>query len=430
MLTGQILLQLIVILIVVQLFGFLCKRIGQQWVIGEILAGLALGPSVLGALLPGVKGFVFPASALPTLQTLGDIGLVLYMFSLGGRLDTHLMLRQSRTAVLTSISGILCPLILGATLAFFLFPSLGGQKANLVSFILLVGTAMAITAFPVLARLLTEQHMLGTRIGTLALTCAAIDDVTAWCLLALVVAIAHAQGLPSVALTVGLTVLFILCMLLVVRPLLSYAARRIRSKQLLVTLSLILLLLSAYCTNAIGIHPVFGAFLMGIILPRTVLFVELVRDVSRVNTVLFLPLFFVYSGLRTQIGLLSTSWLWLICLLVLVTACAGKVFGGTFAMRLRRESWHDALSIGVLMNTRGLVELIVLNIGLDLGILSPTFFAMLVIMALVTTMMASPLLSLLGYKQEGSQDAGDDIYDGSAATSTPLANPSYIEVEE
>jgi Kef-type K+ transport system membrane component KefB len=285
---------------------------------------------------------------------------------------------------------------------------------------------MAITAFPVLARFLTEKNMLGTRIGTLALTCAAIDDVTAWCLLALVIALGHGQGLPSVALTVGLTVLFLLCLLLVVRPLLSSAARRIRSKPLLVTLSLTLLFLSAYCTNAIGIHPVFGAFLMGIILPRTVLFVELVRDVSRVNTVLFLPLFFVYSGLRTQIGLINSPVLWLICLLVLVTACAGKVFGGTFAMRLRRESWHDALSIGVLMNTRGLVELIVLNIGLDLGILSPALFAMLVIMALVTTMMAAPLLALLGYKQEGIQDADDAIVDGASATSIPMAKPSSI----
>lgn len=399
MLTGQILLQLIVILLAVQLFGFLCKLIGQQWVIGEILAGLALGPSLLGSLLPGVKAFVFPAAVLPTLQTLGDIGLILYMFSLGARLDTHLMLRQSRSAIITSISGILLPLVLGAVLAFFLFPSLAGAKTDLVSFMLLMGTATAITAFPVLARLLTEKQMLGTKIGTLALTCAAVDDVTAWCLLALVIAVVHATGLISVGLTVGLTLLFIGCMVIVVRPLLAYAYRHISSKPLLVALSIVLLLLSAYFTNLIGIHPVFGAFLMGIILPRKTVFIELVRSIDQVNGVLFLPLFFVYSGLRTQIGLIDSPWLIFICLLILVVACAGKIFGGTFAVRIMGESWKDALSLGVLMNTRGLVELIVLNIGLDLGVLSPTLFAMLVIMALVTTMMASPLLPLLGYKQ-------------------------------
>src|SRR5437870_4915845 len=194
MLTGQILLQLIVILIVVQIFGYLSVRIGQQWVIGEILAGLALGPSLLGALWPGLKLQIFPSSALPTLQTLGDIGLVLYMFALGARLDTHLMLRQSRKAAVASSSGILLPLLLGAVLAFFLFPSLYGPKATVISFMLLIGTAMAITAFPVLARLLSEKNMLGTKIGTLALTCAAVDDVAAWCLLAVVIAVAHAQG--------------------------------------------------------------------------------------------------------------------------------------------------------------------------------------------------------------------------------------------
>ena len=409
MLTGQILLQLIVILIVVQIFGYLCRRIGQQWVIGEILAGLALGPSLLGAFLPGVKNLIFPAATLSTLQTLGDIGLVLYMFTLGARLDTHLMLRQSRIALITSISCTLLPLIIGATLAFFLFPSLGGPKANSGSFMLLVGTAMAITAFPVLARFLTEKNMLSTKVGTLALTCAAVGDVIAWCLLALVIAVVHAQGWPSVALTVGLTLLFIVCMLTGVRPLFAYADHHIPAKQVLVALSIVLLLLSAYITNAIGIHPIFGAFLMGIILPRKVLYLELVRAIDQVNAVLFLPLYFVYSGLHTQIGLISTPWLWLICLLVLVIACAGKIGGGTFTVRFMGESWRDSLSLGILMNTRGLVELIVLNIGLELGVLSSTLFAMLVIMALVTTMMAPPLLPLLGYKQNMPQDTNNQI---------------------
>lgn len=407
MLTGQILLQLIVILIVVQLFGYLSSRIGQQWVIGEILAGLVLGPSLLGALFPGFEALLFPASALPTLQTLGDIGLVLYMFSLGTRLDTHLMLRQSRNAIAVSLSGTILPLIMGALLAFFLYPGLAGSKATLVSFMLLVGTAMAITAFPVLARLLAEKNMLGTKVGTLALTCAAIGDALAWCMLALVVAIIHAAGLTSALLTVGLTLLFIVFMFTIVRPLLVYADRRIHAKQLLIALSLILLLLSAYITNAIGIHPIFGAFLMGIILPRKTTYVEQVHSLDQVNSILFLPLFFVYSGLHTQIGLISAPLLWLICLLVLVIACVGKILGSMLPVRWMGESWKESLTLGILMNTRGLVELIVLNIGLDLGVLSPTLFAMLVIMALVTTMMASPLLPLLGYRQSNAQ-AGSD----------------------
>ncbi len=400
MLTGQILLQLIVILIVVQLFGHLSGRIGQQWVIGEILAGIALGPSLLGAFLPGIKAMVFPASAFPTLQTLGDIGLIFYMFSLGSRLDTQMMLRQGRKAIVASLSGILLPLILGAALAFTLYPAFAGPKATQVSFMLLVGTAMAITAFPVLARLLTEKKMLGTEIGTLALTCAAVDDVMAWCLLTLVIAFVHAAGVTSGLLTVGLTLLFIGVMLGIVRPLLAYASRHLPWPHLLVALTLVLLLLSAYTTNAIGIHPVFGAFLMGVILPRRAAFIEQVRSLDRVNNVLFLPLFFVYSGLRTQIGLISAPALWLICLLVLAVACLGKVLGGTLSLRWMGESWRESVTLGVLMNTRGLVELIVLNIALDSGVLSPVLFAMLVIMAVATTMMASPLLPLLGYRQK------------------------------
>lgn len=402
MLTGQILLQLIVILVIAQLCGYLCKRLGQQWVIGEILAGLALGPSLLGAVFPGAQVFLFPSSSLPTLQVLGDIGLVLYMFGLGARLDVHLLLSQRRKAVLTSISGILLPLVLGATLAFFLFDSLAGEHATQASFLLLVGTAMAITAFPVLARLLTERQMLGTRIGTLALTCAAVDDVVAWCLLALVIAVVHSQGLPSVAVNVGLVVLFAIGMFLIIRPLLAFVARHVQSGPVLAVISLIMLLGSASITNALGIHPVFGAFLAGIILPRKGTLVELVRNIDQVNSLLFLPLYFVYSGLHTQIGLITGPWLWLICLLIFVIACGGKVFGGALTVRIFGESWHDAFSLGVLMNTRGLVELIVLNIGLQLGVLSPTLFAMLVIMALITTMMASPILSLFGYKQKPS----------------------------
>ena len=398
MLTGQILLQLIIILLVVQMFGYLCSFIGQPRVIGEILAGLALGPTLLGAILPRVEATVFPSSLLPTLQTFGDIGLVLYMFSLGTHIDTHAMLRQSRKATVVSLSGILLPLAMGGMIAFFLYPEFAGSKANLVSFMLLVGTAMAITAFPVLARILAERHMLATNIGTLALICAAIDDVIGWCLLALVIAIINATGVASVAVTIGFLVLFVGVMLGVVRPLLLFADRRIKSKPVLMALTMVLLLLSAYVTNAMGIHPVFGAFMMGIILPRTTAFIRQVQSIDQVNNLLFLPLYFVYNGLRTHIGLINSPTLWFICLLVLIVACLGKILGGTLSLKILGESWKESFTLGTLMNTRGLVELIVLNIGLNLGVISPTFFAMLVIMALVTTMMAPPLLSFLGYR--------------------------------
>ncbi|HZO71186.1 MAG TPA: cation:proton antiporter [Ktedonobacteraceae bacterium] len=422
MLTSQLLLQLIVILLVVQLFGSLSKRMGQQWVIGEILTGLVLGPSLLGLFWPHLELQLFPLPPpLPpnlasqffperaSLQTLGDIGLALYMFSLGARLDTHLMLRQSRHAIIVSLSGILLPLVMGSILGAFLYPSLKGSSATFFSFVLLVGTAMSITAFPVLARLLAEKKMLGTSVGMLALTCASIDDVIAWCLLAYVVVVAHAQGTISVLFIIGLSLLFAIGMLMVVRPLLGYVVRFIPSETLQMAVSLIVLLAAAYTTNSIGIHPVFGAFLAGVILPRNVTFTAHVRQLDRVNAVLFLPIFFVSSGLNTKIGLIQGLSLWLICLLVLLTACVGKIVGGALATRMVGRSWRDALSLGVLMNTRGLVELIVLNIGLQENILSPTLFAMLVIMAIVTTMMASPLLPMLGYRSTATPDVSAEI---------------------
>lgn len=400
MLTGQILLQLIVILLAVQLFGYLCKFIGQPPVIGEILAGLALGPTLLGAFLPHVEATVFPTSVLPTLQTLGDIGLVLYMFSLGTHIDTHTMLKQSRKASVISLSGIFLPLVMGGIFAFFLYPGFAGTGANLPSFILLVGTVMAITAFPVLARLLSERHMLTTSIGTLALTCAAIDDVIGWCLLALVIATVHATGFTSVLLTLGFLALFIAVMLIIVRPLLLLADQRVKSRTLLMALTMILLLLAAYTTNAMGIHPVFGAFVMGLIVPRRMNFLQQIQNIDAVNNLLFLPLYFVYNGLRTSIGLIDSPALWIICLLALAVACMSKILGGAIPLKALGESWKESFALGTLMNTRGLVELIVLNIGLDLGVLSPTLFAMLVIMTVITTMMAPPLLPLFGYGQK------------------------------
>ena len=404
MLTSQIFIQLIVILLVVQVFGYLCKFIGQPRVIGEILGGLALGPTLLGAILPHVDTALFPSNTLPTLQTLGDIGLVLYMFSLGTHIDTHAMLKQSRKAVVVSLGGVLIPLILGGAIAFFLYPEFGGSKATLVSFTLLVGTAMAITAFPVLARLLEERHMLTSKIGALALLCAAIDDVIGWCLLAFVIAIIQTTGAASMVRMLVLLVLFVAAMFGLVRPLLLLADRHLKSKPTLLALIVVLLLLSAYTTSAIGIHPVFGAFIMGIILPRRTAFFEQIQSIDTLNNLLFLPLYFVYNGLRTHIGLINSPVLWFLCALLLLIACLSKILGGTLSLKVFGESWKESLTLGTLMNTRGLVELILLNIALDLNIISPTLFAMLVIMAVVTTMMAPPLLFFLGYRQENKRE--------------------------
>jgi Kef-type K+ transport system membrane component KefB len=395
MLTGQILLELIAILCVVQILGALATWVGQLWVIGEVVAGIALGPSLLGALAPGVESQLFPAGTLPTLDTLGQIGLVLYMFSMGAHMDASAMLLQRRKVLAVSLSGIALPFALGVTLALPLYPRFAGSRASQISFVLVVGVSMAITAFPVLARLLAEKQLTTSRIGVLALTSAAVGDVIAWCLLATVVAVIHADNLGAAVATECLTLVFVAAMLTVVRPILAYVAERAGSQRALVALSLICLLASAYSTNALGIHPVFGAFLMGMILPRQAPFVDFIESIDQVNTGLFLPLYFVYSGLQTHIGLVHDPSLWLLCLLLVAAACAGKFVGCAGPLRLAGDNWHAACTLGILMNTRGLVELIVLNIGLELGVLSPTLFAMLVIMALATTAMTSPLLTLV-----------------------------------
>ncbi len=399
MLIGQILLELIVILVAAQIFGYICQRLGQPRVIGEIIAGIFLGPSLLGAVLPQIKAALFPITTLPILQTLGELGLIIYMFSLGASLDKKIMSHQSRKAIFVSLSGIALPLVFGLLLGLLLYPNLAGDNATQASFALILGVVMAITAFPVLARLLHEKQMLTTGIGVLALTSAAVDDVIAWCLLSLVIAVSTAKGIYPAVGTVGLTVSFIIGMIFVVHPILLSLEKRISSNRVFLICCFILLLISSYTTNAIGIHAIFGAFLLGVILPSRSEFIRSITGLDRINTVVLLPIFFVLSGLRTQVGLINGSYLWLICLLVFVVACMGKILGGFFSSRLVGNSWKDSLGVGLLMNMRGLVGLIVLNIGLELGVLSPTIFAMLVIMALATTMMTSPLLALLGYRK-------------------------------
>jgi len=395
-----LILQIIVILIAARFLGWLFKKIGQPSVIGEIIAGLLLGPSFLGRYFPGVSAFLFPAASLGSLQLLSQVGLILFMFVVGMEMDLSILKNKARDAVVISHASILFPFALGLLLALFLYREFAAAHAGFVPFALFTGISMSITAFPVLARIVQERGLSKTRLGTVAISCAAADDITAWCILAAVVAVVKAGSAAGALYTLAAAAVYVLVMLFAVRPLLGKVAKAHSSKGSLgkpvIALFFITLLLSAWLTETIGIHALFGAFMAGAIMPEDAsfrkAFMEKVEDVA---LVLLLPLFFVFTGLRTEVGLLNTAHLWTVCLLIIAVAVIGKFAASTLAARFMGESWKESLSIGALMNTRGLVELIVLNIGYDLGILTPTIFTMMVIMALVTTFMTGPALDLI-----------------------------------
>nr|BBH92402.1 hypothetical protein KTA_06010 [Thermogemmatispora argillosa] len=410
--TQTILLQLAVMVAAVQLCGLAGQRLGLQRVIGEIVAGLLLGPSLLGRLAPALEHWLFPSSSLPVLQALGDLGLIFYLFALGAQLDVELAWRQSGRVLLVSLASMLLPFGSGAVLALLFWPTLAGLQAQLLTFALLLGTALAITAFPVLARLLSERGLQRTPLGMAALLCAAVDDVLAWCLLALTLALTRAAGsLLTVALTVGLALLFTLGALFGLRPALAWLEQRCGASPFVTPLSLLLLLLGAYFTGAIGVHPLFGAFMMGLCLPRRPVFLSAPLAMQEINSWLLLPLYFVVSGLHTRLDLLTEGRLWLLTGLLLLVACAGKLLGGSLAARWTRlaSSWREALGLGVLLNARGLVELIILNVGLEAGLLSPQLFTMGVLMALTTTIMACWLLPLTGLARRENRAAGTTL---------------------
>ncbi len=397
---GILLLQIISILIVARLFGYLFSKIGQPTVIGEIIAGIVLGPSVLGWLLPGVSAFVFPLESLGNLQFLSQVGLILFMFVIGMELDIKVVRNKAHDAVIISHASIIIPYFLGMALAYYLYTDFAPDTTSFLPFALFMGIGMSITAFPVLARVIQERNLSGTHLGTIAITCAAADDITAWCLLAAVVAIAKAGTFVSAIFTILLAVVYVVFMLKVVQPFLKrlgqvYSTKETITKSIVAVIFLILIG-SAYLSEIIGIHALFGAFLAGVIMPPNLNFRKVLTEkIEDVALVLLLPLFFVFTGLRTEIGLLNDWRLWGICLLVIFVAVAGKFGGSAIAARFVGQSWKESLSIGALMNTRGLMELVVLNIGYDLGILSPEIFVMMVIMALVTTFMTGPAMDLI-----------------------------------
>lgn len=407
---SHLFLQLMVIIAASRLAGKWFTRLGQPAVVGEMAAGILLGPSLFGLVAPEMFAFVFPESSLGALKLFSQIGVCLFMFAVGMELDVSQVKSKAHTAVVVSHASIVFPYLLGVLLAYFLFSHLAAAGTTFTAFALFLGISMSITAFPVLARILQERRMTKTFLGSTAITCAAVDDVTAWSILAFVVAIARASSLGGSALNLMLVLVFIAIMIWGVRKALprwlgeKRLANEEPSKGTLATVVCVVVA-AALCTEVIGIHALFGAFLAGAIMPERHGFRHKLNvRVENFSSVLLLPLFFAFTGLRTQIGLLNDLQGWLLCLLIIGVATLGKLGGSAVAARFNGMSWSDSLQLGALMNTRGLMELIALNIGYDLGILSPRIFTMLVIMALATTMMTGPLLTLFGARKTAADD--------------------------
>jgi Kef-type K+ transport system membrane component KefB len=394
--------QIVTIILVARLFGWIFRKIGQPSVIGEMIAGIVLGPSLVGMYFPEFSNTLFPKESLGNLQFLSQIGLIFFMFVIGMELDLKVLKNKAHESVVISHASIVIPFALGLSLAYFIYGTFAPEGVEFSSFGLFMGIAMSITAFPVLARIVQERGMQKTKLGTIAITCAAADDITAWCILAVVIAIVKAGSFVSALYVIGLAILYVIVMLKVVRPFLKRVGDLNSTRESLnkpvVAIFFITLLCSAYASELIGIHALFGAFLAGAIMPENNkfrnIFIEKVEDVS---IIVLLPLFFVFTGLRTQIGLLNDPYLWKVTAVIIAVAVAGKFFGSALAAKFVGQNWKDSLAIGALMNTRGLMELVVLNIGYDLGVLSTEIFTMMVIMALVTTFMTGPALDFIGY---------------------------------
>jgi Kef-type K+ transport system membrane component KefB len=404
--------QMAIVLLITVACGWLALKVGQARVIGEIIGGILIGPSVFGRFAPHLSATLFPINSFGPFETLSTVGLVLFLFLIGMELDYEQLYRQRATALLASGMSILLPFAMGALLAHSLRIRFAPQGIGSIPFVLFLGIAMSITAFPVLARILEERNLQGTALGTTAILCAAVDDVVAWTLLAFALALIGGQDDPS-SLLLRLTglVVYLFVMVGVIRPLAAYLVRRHNKPELSLELLGVVVagaLLSAAATDKIGVHPLFGAFLAGVCFPRVPRWQLALRErLDMLVSVLLLPLFFALTGMRTRLDLLDDGSMWLWAGVVLFAAVFGKMGGAALAARWTGQSWRDAVALGALLNTRGLVELIVLNIAYTVGAFTPTLFTMLVVMALVTTMLTTPILSLLGIhgtarKQPGS----------------------------
>lgn len=399
---GILLLQIIVILITCRLFGWLFAKMQQPTVIGEIVAGIVLGPSVLGHLLPSVSAFLFPFDSLQNINMLSQFGLILFMFAIGMELNITEVRQKLKETILISHTSTIFPFFLGMVTAYFLYNKYAYESTPFLSFALFVSIALSITAFPVLARIIQEKGLTKTHLGTISLASAANGDITAWCLLAVVVAIAQAGSMLSAIYNIGFSFIYLLLKFTVIRPFLRMIGHIYHNKEVvdkgLVAFMFLLLIVSSYLTEILGLHALFGAFVAGVVMPDNIKFRKIMTEkVEDVSLALFLPLFFVSTGLRTEIGLLNSPELWYMCGIFILVAIIGKFGGSLVAARFVGETWKDSLYIGALMNTRGLMELVVLTIGYDMKILTPPIFVMLVLMTLVTTFMTTPLISFIQF---------------------------------
>lgn len=392
-----LLLQIVVVYFVARVLGWLFEKLRQPRVVGEILAGILLGPSLLGWLFPSALSLLFPAQGLGPFYSLSQIGLLLFMFQVGLTLDLQQVRKHGSAVILTSNVSVLLPLAAGVLLALFLHARLSSPAVPLSVFALFMGTAMSITAFPVLARILMERNLLQTHVGSVAISCASVDDVTAWCLLALLSARVHSSSGSSLGFALAGLATYVLLMIFVLRPVINRIQASREDKVTVDSLAILLIFMffSAWTTEWLGVHALFGAFFAGVVLNRDAALARNVAEKLGTVTTVLLPLFFAFTGLRTSVRLLNGSALWFYCFLIILVAVLGKLVGSAVSARSMGMEWRAALSVGILMNTRGLVELVILNVGLDLGVISPTLFSMMVIMALVTTLMTTPLLDLL-----------------------------------
>ncbi|MBQ0907446.1 cation:proton antiporter [Flavobacterium sp. F-328] len=410
--------QIVTIILVARFFGWVFRKIGQPSVIGEIIAGIVLGPSLLGMYFPEFSAILFPVASLGNLKFLSQIGLILFMFVIGMELDLKILKNKANEAIVISHASIIIPFALGIGLAYFVYNQFAPEGVTFLSFSLFMGIALSITAFPVLARIVQERGIHKTRLGAIVITCAAADDITAWCILAVVIAIVKAGNFVSSLYIISLAVLYVVAMIYVVKPFLKRIGDLYGSKESIVkpvvAIFFLVLIMSSYATEVIGIHALFGAFMAGVIMPdvpkfRTI-FIDKVEDVA---LILLLPLFFVFTGLKTEIGLISDPYLLKVTGFIILVAVVGKFLGSALAAKFVGQSWRDSFTIGALMNTRGLMELIVLNIGLELKVLTPEVFTMMVIMALVTTFMTGPALDLINFifKTKDGADVLEPIND-------------------
>jgi Kef-type K+ transport system membrane component KefB len=399
--------QIAVVIVASRLVGYVFRKIRQPQVVGEMLAGILLGPSLLGWLAPGLSAILFPPSSLGLLNAVSQLGLVLFMFLVGLELNLKELSHHGRSTLLMSHVSIVAPFVLASVLSLYLYPRLSDESVSFTGFALFMGAAMAITAFPVLARILSDRQLLRTRLGTIAIACAAIDDVSGWCILAYIVVLIRASHsanpvwMTLAGLAVFLTVMISFMRRIVTRVERYYLRHGLLSDNLL-AMMVLFILISALSTEALGLHLLFGAFVAGAVMPKDPRFVAYLSEkFESVTVLLLLPLFFAFTGLRTRIGLVQGAQMWFYCALIIGVAILGKLGGTSIAARAGGLSWRDSTALGILMNTRGLMELVILNIGLDLKVISPALFSMMVIMALATTFMTTPLLQWIHPPQTG-----------------------------